>query len=141
VTDGGFRDSPDIAQMAIPAYHSRPSAPTNLTLHQAIDMNLPIACGDVAVFPGDVVVGDAEGVPEPVPVPLSEPLLLGVLDAEAPAVRLAVGDAETVEEREGEWVPFLKLGDPATPGVMEFKYRSLGADPSMDAVRAVREEW
>jgi regulator of RNase E activity RraA len=62
VTDGGFRDSPDIAQMAIPAYHARPSAPTNLTLHQAIDMNLPIACGDVAVFPGDVVVGDAEGV-------------------------------------------------------------------------------
>jgi len=62
VTDGGFRDSPEIAQMAIPAYHSRPSAPTNLTLHQAIDMNLPIACGDVAVFPGDVVVGDAEGV-------------------------------------------------------------------------------
>ena len=62
VTDGGFRDSPEIAQMAIPAYHSRPSAPTNLTLHQAIDMNLPIACGDVAVFPGEVVVGDAEGV-------------------------------------------------------------------------------
>jgi regulator of RNase E activity RraA len=62
VTDGGFRDSPEIAQMAIPAYHARPSAPTNLTLHQAIDMNLPIACGDVAVFPGDVVVGDAEGV-------------------------------------------------------------------------------
>jgi regulator of RNase E activity RraA len=62
VTDGGFRDSPEIAQMDIPAYHSRPSAPTNLTLHQAIDMNLPIACGDVAVFPGDVVVGDAEGV-------------------------------------------------------------------------------
>ena len=62
VTDGGFRDSPEIAQMAIPAYHARPSAPTNLTLHQAIDMNLPIACGDVAVFPGEVVVGDAEGV-------------------------------------------------------------------------------
>jgi regulator of RNase E activity RraA len=62
VTDGGFRDSPDIAQMAIPAYHSRPSAPTNLTLHQAIDMNLPIAAGDLAVFPGDLVVGDAEGV-------------------------------------------------------------------------------
>jgi regulator of RNase E activity RraA len=25
-------------------------------------MNVPIACGDVAVFPGDVIVGDAEGV-------------------------------------------------------------------------------
>jgi len=62
VTDGGFRDSPDIAQLDFPAYHNRPSAPTNLTLHQAVDLNLPIACGDVAVFPGDVVVGDAEGV-------------------------------------------------------------------------------
>jgi len=62
VTDGGFRDSPEIAQLAIPAYHSRPSAPTNLTLHQALDINVPIGCGDVAVWPGDVVVGDGEGV-------------------------------------------------------------------------------
>ena len=62
VTDGGFRDSPDIAKLTIPAYHQRPSAPTNLTLHQALDINVPIGCGDVAVFPGDVVVGDAEGV-------------------------------------------------------------------------------
>jgi regulator of RNase E activity RraA len=62
VTDGGFRDSPEIAELAIPAYHHRPSAPTNLTLHQALDINVPIGCGDVAVFPGDVVVGDNEGV-------------------------------------------------------------------------------
>ncbi|HUL10057.1 MAG TPA: ribonuclease activity regulator RraA [Candidatus Acidoferrum sp.] len=62
VTDGGFRDSPEIAALAIPAYHQRPSAPTNLTRHQAIDINVPIGCGDVPVFPGDVVVGDAEGV-------------------------------------------------------------------------------
>ena len=62
VTDGGFRDSPEIARLAIPAYHQRPAAPTNLTLHQAIDINLPIGCGDAPVFPGDVVVGDAEGV-------------------------------------------------------------------------------
>ena len=62
VTDGGFRDSPEIAQLAIPAYHRRPSAPTNLTLHQALDINVPIGCGDVAVWPGDVVVGDGEGV-------------------------------------------------------------------------------
>ena len=62
VTDGGLRDSPEIAALAIPAYHQRPSAPTNLTRHQAIDINVPIGCGDVPVFPGDVVVGDAEGV-------------------------------------------------------------------------------
>jgi regulator of RNase E activity RraA len=62
VTDGGFRDSPEIGQLDIPTYHNRPSAPTNLTLHQALDINVPIGCGDVPVFPGDVVVGDAEGV-------------------------------------------------------------------------------
>ena len=62
VTDGGFRDSPEIAKLSIPAYHQRPAAPTNLTLHQAIDINLPIGCGDAPVFPGDVIVGDAEGV-------------------------------------------------------------------------------
>mgnify|MGYP003543261049 FL=1 len=62
VTDGGFRDSPEIAALNFPAYHSRPSAPTNLTLHQALDINVPIGCGDVAVWPGDVVVGDKEGV-------------------------------------------------------------------------------
>ncbi|MFY7779598.1 MAG: ribonuclease activity regulator RraA, partial [Tagaea sp.] len=62
VTDGGFRDSPEIARLAIPAYHNRPSAPTNLTLHEAIEIDGPIGCGDVAVFPGDVIVGDGEGV-------------------------------------------------------------------------------
>ena len=62
VTDGGFRDSPEIAKLAMPAYHQRPAAPTNLTVHQAIDINVPIGCGDAPVFPGDVIVGDGEGV-------------------------------------------------------------------------------
>ncbi len=62
VTDGGFRDSPGIATLDIPAYHNRPSAPTNLIKHQAIEINGPIGCGDVAVFPGDIIVGDDEGV-------------------------------------------------------------------------------
>ena len=62
VTDGGFRDSPDMARLAFPVYHQRPAAPTNLTLHQAIDIDVPIGCGDAPVFPRDVIVGDAEGV-------------------------------------------------------------------------------
>ncbi|WP_310738497.1 ribonuclease activity regulator RraA [Piscinibacter sp. HJYY11] len=62
VTDGGFRDSPEIERLDIAAYHQRPSAPTNLIRHHAIDLQLPIACGGVAVYPGDVMVGDAEGV-------------------------------------------------------------------------------
>jgi len=62
VTDGGFRDSPEIGKLKIPAYHHRPSAPTNLTCHQAIDINVPIGCGDAPIFPGDILVGDGEGV-------------------------------------------------------------------------------
>ena len=62
VTDGGFRDSGEIAKLGFPSYHHRPSAPTNLTLHQAIEVNVPIGCGDAPVFPGDVILGDADGV-------------------------------------------------------------------------------
>ena len=62
VTDGGFRDSAEIAALGFPAFHSRPSAPTNLTLHQAIEINGPIGCGDAPVFPGDVILGDSDGV-------------------------------------------------------------------------------
>lgn len=62
VTDGGFRDSAEIAALAMPSYHQKPSAPTNLTLNQAIAINEPIGCGDVAVFPGDYIVGDNDGI-------------------------------------------------------------------------------
>ncbi|HEX4334113.1 MAG TPA: ribonuclease activity regulator RraA [Usitatibacter sp.] len=62
VTDGGFRDAEEIAKLDMPAYHHRPAAPTNLTVHQALDINVPIGCGDAPVFPGDVIVGDGDGV-------------------------------------------------------------------------------
>ncbi|ODT82471.1 MAG: hypothetical protein ABS76_07580 [Pelagibacterium sp. SCN 64-44] len=62
VTDGGFRDAVDIGGLDFPAYHSRPSAPTNLTKHHAIALQEPIGCGDAPVFPGDVIVGDGDGV-------------------------------------------------------------------------------
>lgn len=62
VTDGGFRDSFAIGELDIPAYHQRASSPANLTMHQAIDLEVPIGCGDVAVFPGDIMVGDDDSV-------------------------------------------------------------------------------
>ncbi|MBB4008294.1 ribonuclease activity regulator RraA [Allorhizobium taibaishanense] len=62
VSDGGFRDAEGIGALDMPAYYARPSAPTNLTHHEAIDINVPISCGDVAVFPGDLLVGDKDGV-------------------------------------------------------------------------------
>ena len=62
VTDGGFRDTPELRRLPFPAYHNRPAAPTNLTLHQAIEIDGPIGCGDAPVFPGDVILGDSDGV-------------------------------------------------------------------------------
>lgn len=62
VTDGGLRDADLIAQSPMPAFCANPSAPTNLTKHQAIDLNVPIGCGGAPVFPGDLVVGDGDGV-------------------------------------------------------------------------------
>jgi regulator of RNase E activity RraA len=62
VTDGGFRDTSAIAKLAIPSYHARPATPASLIRHHAVDINVPIGCGGVPVFPGDIIVGDAEGV-------------------------------------------------------------------------------
>lgn len=62
VTDGGLRDSPEIAARAFPVYCQAPSAPISLTHQHAVEFDVPIACGGVAVYPGDVIVGDAEGV-------------------------------------------------------------------------------
>ena len=62
VTDGGLRDTPTIERLDFPVYCAARSAPLNLVRHHAIDMQVPIGCGGVAVYPGDVVVGDAEGV-------------------------------------------------------------------------------
>lgn len=62
VTDGGFRDAMNIAELDIAAYHNRPASLTNLTTNEAIDINVPIGCGDAPVFPGDILVGDDDSI-------------------------------------------------------------------------------
>lgn len=62
VTDGAMRDSPDIAKQPFPVFTKGKSASLNLTVHHAVDINTPIACAGVPVFPGDIIVGDEEGV-------------------------------------------------------------------------------
>lgn len=62
VTDGGFRDTPDISTMDFPAYQRMPAPPASPTRLHPADLNVPIGCGGVAVYPGDIVVGDGAGV-------------------------------------------------------------------------------
>jgi regulator of RNase E activity RraA len=62
VTDGTLRDTPEIRELALPAFSAGASPLTNLAQHHAVDMQIPIGCAEVAVYPGDVIVGDEEGV-------------------------------------------------------------------------------
>ena len=45
-----------------PAYCGARSAPLHLVRPHAVESKVPIGCGGVAVYPGDMVVGDQEGV-------------------------------------------------------------------------------
>lgn len=62
VSDGSIRDSPEIARMPFPVFTAGASATISLTVHHAVDIDVPIACAGVPVFPGDILVGDEEGV-------------------------------------------------------------------------------
>jgi len=62
VTDGGLRDTDGVFKTGLPAYHRRASSPPSPIFHHPCDLNLPIGCGGVAVYPGDVIVGDRDGV-------------------------------------------------------------------------------
>lgn len=62
VSDGAVRDSPEVARNPFPVFAAGQSANLNLVAHHAVDINVPIACAGVPVFPGDIIVGDEEGV-------------------------------------------------------------------------------
>jgi regulator of RNase E activity RraA len=62
VTDGATRDTPAVAAMDIPVYHRAAHGSTYRRHHMPIDQQVPIACAGVTVLPGDVMVGDDEGV-------------------------------------------------------------------------------
>ena len=62
VTDGALRDTVGIQKLDLPVYTRMPHATTSVAVHHPVDMNVPIGCGEVYVQPGDIVVGDAEGI-------------------------------------------------------------------------------
>ncbi len=62
VSDGAFRDSPEIGCMSFPVFAAGASATISLAVHHTVDINVPIGCAGVPVFPGDILVGDEEGV-------------------------------------------------------------------------------
>jgi regulator of RNase E activity RraA len=62
VTDGCVRDLPGLEKLDFPIFAAGVHAATFGNRHIGIEINVPIACGGVVVMPGDVLVGDEEGV-------------------------------------------------------------------------------
>ena len=62
VTDGCVRDLPGLAKLNLPIFAGGVHAALFGNRHLGIDVNLPIACGGVLIMPGDILVGDEEGV-------------------------------------------------------------------------------
>ena len=62
VTDGSVRDLAGFEALDLPTFAAGASPTTNLAAHHAVDLQVPIGCGEVAIYPGDVMVGDRDGV-------------------------------------------------------------------------------
>lgn len=62
VSDGSFRDMTGFEELDLPTFSAGASPTTNLAQHHVVDSQIPIACAEVAVYPGDIIVGDRDGV-------------------------------------------------------------------------------
>ncbi|MDH5235370.1 MAG: RraA family protein [Gemmatimonadota bacterium] len=61
IVDGAIRDVEGIIRLAFPAY-SRSVSPGSCDKDGPGEINVPISCGGTVVAPGDVIVGDGDGV-------------------------------------------------------------------------------
>lgn len=114
VTDGALRDTPAIADIDFPVYHLSSHAATLGRIHTPLADQVPIVCAGVTVFPGDILVGDGEGVVV-VPALLAE----------------EVADGAYQQEIEEEWaIERVRAGE-----------SSIGTFPIADDRRAEFEEW
>jgi len=127
VTDGGLRDSPAVGALDIPTYYRAPHASVLGLLHYPLEANVPVACGGVLVMPGDVIVGDAEGVVV-VPAKLAEEVARDAAEQEL-VEQFAyerVDEGESVrglfplaEERRAEYEAWREARDTAPDAVHE----------------------
>ena len=87
VTDGGVRDAAAVAAVGIPVYTSGAHPAVLGRKHVPWDADVTIACGGTTVQPGDIIVGDADGV---VIIP--------------PGIAEEVVDAALAQEDEDAWI-------------------------------------
>lgn len=81
VTDGTVRDMAGFERLDLPTFTAGASPTTNLAQHHVVDMQLPIGCAEVAVYPGDIMVGDRDGV-VCIPRDIAEEVALAAMEQE-----------------------------------------------------------
>jgi regulator of RNase E activity RraA len=114
VTDGGLRDVEATVPLGLPIFAAGPAAPASISGLTGAGMQGPIGCGGVAVIPGDLIVGDQDGV---------------VVVPKALAAEVARDGAE--QERLERFIQIKIQGGAATPGVY----------PANDLTKAEYKEW
>jgi regulator of RNase E activity RraA len=62
VTDGAVRDRNGLVAIGLPIWTAGITAPPPAAQLMLVEWQAPIGCGGVAVFPGDIIVADADGV-------------------------------------------------------------------------------
>ena len=62
VTDGAFRDGTELTGMDFPIWAGGVTATTRLSYHHVADLQVPIGCAGVAIYPGDVIHGDGDNI-------------------------------------------------------------------------------
>ncbi|HEY5320635.1 MAG TPA: fumarylacetoacetate hydrolase family protein [Galbitalea sp.] len=107
VTDGGVRDLVAVTALEIPTYHAGGHPAVLGRKHVPWDVDLTIACGGASVQPGDVIVGDADGLLV-IPPGLVEEVVDAAIEQELEetfiAERVAAGDGvEGLYPLNSEW--------------------------------------
>ncbi len=120
VSDGGIRDCEESLAVGLPLYAAGPAAPASVAGHAAADIETPVACGGVAVFPGDIICGDGDGVAV-IPKALAAEVAVDGLEQERYErfAKLKIKEGRPVpgvyppnEETKAEYAKWLKDGEP-----------------------------
>lgn len=61
IVDGAIRDIDGITRLGMPAF-SRTVCPGSCDKDGPGEINVPVSCGGAVVMPGDIIVGDADGI-------------------------------------------------------------------------------
>lgn len=61
IVDGPIRDIDEIAELGVPVYATG-STPGGPYKEGPGEVNVPISCGGVSIAPGDIILGDSDGV-------------------------------------------------------------------------------